>query len=280
MMTRVGSLQQPCLAEGGDPVIRQVPVPAPVPLVPDSPLECPELDLSLPVSPEPPHPIPASQKRRQVRFAPELPLAVTVIAESSHAPLPRQQAEHSSSFSTAKELHYDGALRRRVNWTELGSRKVTGGSLPVGPELNTTLALQAELDEVAGAEFNSKKAVQGQLQKSVRTKNSVSARATEGVNVPPSQQLYRALVSLNVEEEELINQAQRDRLVLAPPSRSHGNKAEDGPDLQVFFRWDMLREKPRLPGEDLTMPLPQPIPRPAHTTFDLYHRQKRWESGS
>ena len=55
-----------------------------------------------------------------------------------------------------------------------------GGSLPEGAELNTTLALRAELDNVAGAEFNSQKAVQEQLQKSDRTKNSISTRATEG----------------------------------------------------------------------------------------------------
>ncbi|XP_010892711.1 protein phosphatase 1 regulatory subunit 35 isoform X2 [Esox lucius] len=282
-MTRVGSMQQPRLAEGSDPVIRQVPLPVPVPLVSASPLKCPELDLSLPVSPDPPRPNPASQKRRrshqQVRFAPETPLAVTVIAEPSNHPLPRLHHKHSSSYSKGQGLHHDGAPRRRAQWTELGPSEEAGGSLPMVPELNTTLALKAELDDVAGAEFNSKKAVQEQLQKSVRTKNSVSARATEGVNVPPSQQLYRALVSVNVEEEELINQALRDRLLLVPPTCSHGNKKDDGPDLQVFFRGDILREKPLLPGEDLTMPLPQPIPRPAHTTFDLYHRQKCWEAG-
>lgn len=46
-----------------------------------------------------------------------------------------------------------------------------------------------------------------------------------GVNVPPSQHLYRALVSVNVEEEELISQALRDRLQLVSPKCSHGNKA-------------------------------------------------------
>ncbi|XP_041708169.2 protein phosphatase 1 regulatory subunit 35-like [Coregonus clupeaformis] len=283
-MTRAGSLQQRPLAGCSDPDIRLVPLPAPVPLVPASPLRCPELDLSLPLSPDPPRPNPASLLRgrshRQVRFASEEPVVVTVIAEPSNDPPPWQRPGHSSSYSKGKGLH-GGALRRRARsaTNEEAPCEERGGSLPEGAELNTTLALRAELDDMAGAEFNSQKAVQEQLQKSTRTKNSISARVTEGVNVPPSQHLYRALVSVNVEEEELISQALRDRLQLVPPTCSHGNKKEDGPDLQVFFRGDLLREKPLLPGEEMTMPRPKPIPRPAHTTFDLYHRQTCWEAG-
>ncbi|XP_038832985.1 protein phosphatase 1 regulatory subunit 35-like [Salvelinus namaycush] len=283
-MTRVGPLQQHPLAGCSDPDIRLVPLPAPVPLVPASLLRCPELDLSLPLSPDPPRPNPASLLRgrshRQVRFASEEPVVVTVIAEPSKDPPPWHCPGHSSSYSKGKILH-GGDLRWRARsaTNEEAPCVERGGSLHEGAELNTTLALRAELDNVAGAEFNSQKAVQEQLQKSDRTKNSISARATEGVNVPPSQHLYRALVSVNVEEEELFSQALRDRLQLVSPTCSHGNKKEDSPDLQVFFRGDLLREKPLLPGEEITIPRPQPIPRPADTTFDLYHRHTCWEAG-
>ncbi|KAM9405045.1 LOW QUALITY PROTEIN: protein phosphatase 1 regulatory subunit 35 [Salvelinus alpinus] len=281
-MTRVGPLQQHPLAGCSDPDIRLVPLPAPVPLVPASLLRCPELDLSLPLSPDPPRPNPASLLRgrshRQVRFASEEPVVVTVIAEPSKDPPPWQCPGHSSSYSKGKRLHGGDLLwRARSATNEEAPCEERGGSLPEGAALNTTLALRSELDNVAGAEFNSQKAVQEQLQ--IRTKNSISARATEGVNVPPSQHLYRALVSVNVEEEELISQALRDRLQLVSPTCSHGNKKEDSPDLQVFFRRDLLREKPLLPREEITIQRPQPIPRPADTTFDLYHRHTCWEAG-
>ncbi|KAL0985238.1 hypothetical protein UPYG_G00154460 [Umbra pygmaea] len=279
-MTRVGPMQQSPPAECSDPGIRLGPIPAPVPLVSACSFTCPELDLSLPLSPDPVRLNPASQKRqhrnRQVRFAPEAPMVVTVVAEPSNEPLPWQQPGHSNSYWKGKVLRHDGVPGRRAG---SAANADSLGSLPEGAELNTTLALRAELDDVAGAEFNSQKAIQEQLQKSTRTKNSISARATDGVNVPPSQHLYRSLVSVNVEKEELISQALRDRLLLVPPSSNQGIKKEDGPDLQVFFRGDLLRENPLLPGEDITMPLPQPIPRPAHTTFDLYHRHTRWEAG-
>ncbi|XP_042163467.1 protein phosphatase 1 regulatory subunit 35-like isoform X1 [Oncorhynchus tshawytscha] len=285
-MTRVGPLQQRPLAGCSDPDIWLVPLPAPVPLVPASLLRCPELDLSLPLSPDPPRPNPASLLRgrshRQVRFVSEVPVVDMVIAEPSKDPPPWQCPGHSSSYSKGKRLH-GGELRWRARSepNEEAPCEERGGSLPERAELNTTLALRAELDNVAGAEFNSQKAVQEQLQKSDRTKNSISARATEGLNVPPSQHLYRALVNVNVnvEEEEVISQALRDRLQLVSPTCSHGNKKEDSPDLQVFFRGDLLREKPLLPGEEITIPRPQPIPRPADTTFDLYHRHTCWEAG-
>ena len=46
------------------------------------------------------------------------------------------------------------------------------------------------------------------------------------VNVPPSQQLYRALVSISVEEELLINNALHDRLQLVLPTRVIGCKVK------------------------------------------------------
>lgn len=153
-------------------------------------------------------------------------------------------------------------------------------SLLDGAELNSTLAVRAELQQLQGVEFNSQKALQETLEKSATAKNKMNARVSEGVNVRPSQQLYRALVSISVEEELLISQTIRDRLLLVPPTRSHGNKLErEGPDLLQFYRADQLREKPLLLGEGLCMSNPLPSVRPAHSTFDLYRRHARWQAG-
>lgn len=206
-----------------------------------------------------------------MRFKAEEPV-VTVIATPSN-PKGRGQCHEMIGSAPNKRA----VLAAKVaNPKALSEERGVG--LSEGAELNTTLALKAELDEVAGAEFNSQKAVREQL-KSTRTKNSINNKATEGVNVPPSQQLYRALVSVSVEEELVISQALRDRLQLVPPTRIIGNKREEGPDLQVFNRADQLREKPLLPGEELSMPRPLPTTRPAHSSFDLYHRHTRWEAG-
>lgn len=49
-----------------------------------------------------------------------------------------------------------------------------------GAELNTTLALRAELQEVAEQAFDPEKAVKEKLQSSTLTKNHISAKAAEG----------------------------------------------------------------------------------------------------
>ncbi|XP_046873516.1 protein phosphatase 1 regulatory subunit 35 isoform X2 [Hypomesus transpacificus] len=254
------------------PTLGSPPQPAPFTIVPT----CPELDLSLPLIPASPPPFPAPPPPcrasppsslvtgaacQQVRCRRE----ITVIAEPSNNTPP----QHSNSHLEGK--HHHGAK-------EKARSEERGLVLSDGAELNSTLALRAELQELAGAQFNSQKAVQQQL-KSSRTRDSISSRATEAVNVPPSQQLYRALVSISVEEELLINNALHDRLQLVLPTRVIGCKKEVGPELRVFVRAEQRREKPLLPGLDQAMPCPQPTTCPAHSTFDLYHRHACWGVG-
>ncbi|XP_048885764.1 protein phosphatase 1 regulatory subunit 35 isoform X2 [Brienomyrus brachyistius] len=95
------------------------------------------------------------------------------------------------------------------------------GKLCQGAELNTTLALKAELEDLAEKEFDPKRAVQQRLKASVYTKSNISVRATEGVNIPRCQNLYRELVSISVPEDQLISQALHDRLKLVPPPPSN-----------------------------------------------------------
>lgn len=57
---------------------------------------------------------------------------------------------------------------------------VCDGQLTDGVELNTTLALRAELQEVAEQAFDPEKAVKEKLQSSTLTKNHISAKAAEG----------------------------------------------------------------------------------------------------
>ncbi|XP_062311123.1 protein phosphatase 1 regulatory subunit 35 isoform X3 [Osmerus eperlanus] len=261
------------------PTLGSPPQPAPFSIVPT----CPELDLSFPLIPaspplflDPPPPCrapPPSSRApppsslvtgaacQQVRCRRE----ITVIAEPSNNPPP----QHSTSHLEGK--HHHGA-KEKARYEERGV------VLPEGAELNSTLALRAELQELAGAQFNSQKAVQQQL-KSSRTRDNISSRATEAVNVPPSQQLYRALVSISVEEELLISNALHDRLQLVLPTRVIGCKKELGPELRVFVRAEQRREKPLLPGLDQATPCPQPTTFPAHSTFDLYHRHACWGVG-
>lgn len=54
------------------------------------------------------------------------------------------------------------------------------GQLSEGAELNTTLALRAELQEVAEQAFDPERAVKEKLQSSTLTKNHISAKAAEG----------------------------------------------------------------------------------------------------
>ncbi|XP_067117907.1 protein phosphatase 1 regulatory subunit 35 [Osmerus mordax] len=291
------------------PTLGSPPQPAPFSIVPT----CPELDLSFPLIPaspplfpDPPPPCRAPPPSslvtgaacQQVRCRRE----ITVIAEPSNNPPP----QHSTSHLEGKHHHgnplpgvqtaglqlvnlasssplISRPLNRRMTPAlpgakEKGRYEEMGVVLSEGAELNSTLALRAELQELAGAQFNSQKAVQQQL-KSSRTRDNISSRATEAVNVPPSQQLYRALVSISVEEELLISNALHDRLQLVLPTRVIGCKKELGPELRVFVRAEQRREKPLLPGLDQATPCPQPTTCPAHSTFDLYHRHACWGVG-
>ncbi|XP_034716762.1 protein phosphatase 1 regulatory subunit 35, partial [Etheostoma cragini] len=143
-------------------------------------------------------------------------------------------------------------------------------------ELNTTLALKAELQSLQGAEFNSQKAVQETLRMSERTKNLINTRATEEVNVSRSQLLFTSLVSVDVQEDQLISQLLQPRLPPHSPPR-RGNQEADGPSLLLFMTSDLLRQKPLPLEEEHVNYKPRPSPRPAHSTFDLYKRRRGLE---
>ncbi|XP_058618608.1 protein phosphatase 1 regulatory subunit 35 [Onychostoma macrolepis] len=244
-----------------EPDVRVAPEPLRLDPVRTAELVCPDLDLSLTLTPE----RPADRRHRQVRFnvSPQRsarserdPAVITLIPE------PRNQP-------TAHKPRHKDKLGH-------GSALVTEGA-----ELNTTLALRAELEEVESQVFDPEKAVKEKLLSSSLTKNHISSKAAEGLNFPRSQHLYRALVSVSLSRDQLISQALQDRPALAPPTATLTNKSQplEAPDLLQFYSPDkMLRETPLLPGDRIPLPRPRPVPRPAHTTFHLHHRHKLWES--
>ncbi|KAM6949197.1 protein phosphatase 1 regulatory subunit 35 [Aplochiton taeniatus] len=199
------------------------------------------------------------------------------LSQASITQIPNTQLLEYTSFLLGK---FNGAAKGPKTDPSPKAASEEPLGLLEGAELNSTLAMRAELQQLQGVEFNSQKALQETLEKSTRAKNQINTRVTEGVNIPPSQQLYRALVSISVEEELLISQTIRDRLLLVPLTRSHGTKPErEGPDLLQFYRADQLREKPLLLGVELSTTPPLPSVRPAYSTFDLYRRHTRWQAG-
>ncbi|XP_073679888.1 protein phosphatase 1 regulatory subunit 35 [Garra rufa] len=251
-----------------EPHVRVAPEPLRVDPVRTTELVCPDLDLSVTLTPE----RPAERRHRQVRFnvSPERsghsepdPAFITVIPEPRNHQTTARKPQH-------KDKH--------GHESDSGSVRVTEGA-----ELNTTLALRAELQEVENQVFDPERAVKDKLLSSSLTKNHVGSKAAEGLNFPRSQHLYRALVSVSLSRDQLISQALQDRPAMAPPTVSQTNKFSsqplEAPDLQPFYSPDkMLRETPLLPGDRIPLPRPRPVPRPAHTTFHLHHRHKLWES--
>nr|XP_020479135.1 protein phosphatase 1 regulatory subunit 35 isoform X2 [Monopterus albus] len=276
------------------------PHPAPHPLASASSLTpCPELDLSITVSPasktgnthlkpRPPKTSqtidqsqlksrPQGQTRRkgstQVCF--EEPVVITVTPEphSTVSPdVPSQQAVRGQRRSRGR--HH--AQRHSVEPPPAASNQDPG--CLERAELNTTLALKAKLQSLQGEEFNSQKAIQQTLLRSEMTKNLINTRATEGVNVARSQHLFTSLVSINMQKDQLISQAMQDRLLLPSPTHSHDSKATDGPSLLPFMTSDLFRQKPLSPEEEAADCKLRPSPCPSHSTFDLYSRQRRWEA--
>ncbi|CAI5682478.1 unnamed protein product [Oreochromis niloticus] len=145
-------------------------------------------------------------------------------------------------------------------------------------ELNSTLALKTRLQSLQDAQFDSQRAIQQTLQKSESTKNRINARATEEVNVSRSQLLFTSLVSVDVQEDQLITQLLQDKLLRAPPSQCRGRRNTKGPSSLFFITSDLLRQKPLSPEE---VPFSRKLSTsacPAHSTFDLYRRQRSWET--
>ncbi|XP_016333463.1 protein phosphatase 1 regulatory subunit 35 isoform X2 [Sinocyclocheilus anshuiensis] len=238
-----------------EPDVRVAPEPLRLDLVRTAELVCPDLDLSVPLTPE----RPADRRQRQVCF--------------NERPQRSGRSEWDPAVITAIPEHRNQPTAHKPRHTDKLAL-VTEGA-----ELNTTLALRAELEEVESQVFDPEKAVKEKLRSSSLAKSHISSRAAEGLNVPRSQLLYRALVSVSLSREQLISQALQDRPALAPPTATLTNKPLEAPDLLQFYSPDkMLRETPLLPGDRIPLPRPQPVPRPAHTTFHLHHRHKLWES--
>ncbi|XP_068606467.1 protein phosphatase 1 regulatory subunit 35 [Brachionichthys hirsutus] len=258
-----------------------VPVPVPLPVSSSAALLhcCPELDLSVQLSPaKPPKKSqprdPSGLKGRRAsrkggaRVNVEEPPVVTVTPEMQIQPQQPVRAQRNSRG------HRD-ALRQ---WAEPPA--VTSNEDPCclqRMELNTTLALRAKLQSLQGAEFDSHRAVRETLQNSERTKNLINAKASEVVNLSHSQLLYTSLVSIDVEKDQLISQVLRDKLMLAPNPRCHGNKTAEGPSLSPFLTSDLFRQKPFQP-EETAIIKPYITTRHAHSTFDLFRRQRRYEA--
>lgn len=270
------------------------PLTAPFPLSISPVAHCPELDLSITLSPLShthlkSHPLritpqhsrstPKPQPKRQIegkgnsKVRTEEPLVVTVIPKPSIEvketvpQLPNRGQRRSRGRHHVLQQHVE-PLAAAANQDP--------GSLETA-ELNTTLALKAELQSLQGAGFNTQKAVQETLQRSERTKHLINTRATEEVNVSRSQVLFTSLVSVDVRKDQLISQALQDRLQLAPlPCPS--SKAEDGPSLSFFMTSDLYRQKPLPPEEEQVNCKPRLQTHPKCSTFDLYKRRIRFET--
>ncbi|KAK7129455.1 hypothetical protein R3I94_017611 [Phoxinus phoxinus] len=287
------------MESSGEPHVRVAPEPLRVEPVRDTELLCPALDLSVSLTPE----RTAHRPHRQVRFNVNPQCSGhPVIPEPRNNQVRKPQNKDKHGLESAKgrdrvtsgvcdgqltegaELNTSLALRAGLQeGAEPNTNLALRMELQDGAELNTTLALRAELQEEAEQTFDPEKAVKEKLQSSTLTKNHISAKATEALNFPRSQHLYRALVSVSLSRDQLISQALQDRPALAPPTTSLTNKFPspplEAPDLLQFFSPDtMLRETPLLPGNNIPWPRPLPAPRPAHTTFHLHHLHKLWES--
>ncbi|XP_047428724.1 protein phosphatase 1 regulatory subunit 35 [Mugil cephalus] len=265
----------------------------PVPLVSSSSSLtcCPELDLSVTLSPAPKHghgilkPRPLEQshktglsqrrsypqgqtgRKRNTQVCFEEPVVVTVTPEP-HIPVQPRGPRRSRARNHA--------LRHSVETP--GSSSGTDPGCLERAELNTTLALKGELQSLKEAEFNSQKAVQETLQRSERTKNLINTRATGVVNVSRSQLLFNSLVSVDVQEDQLLGQVLQERLHLAPHPRLHDARGAEGPSHLFFVTPDLLRQKPLPPEDEPVACKLRPTPHPARSTFDLYRRQRRWDA--
>lgn len=263
------------------------PPPQPLPLSFDSYscTRCPELDLSVTLSPTSkatpvvlkPHPQPAmshlkSRPRGQRKKNPQ-PVVITVTPEL-HLTHPQQPIRSQRSSIVYLHGNHSGAS---TQWEEPPAPQPS--ETPVGlarAELHTTLALKMELQSLQGAEFNSQKVIQETLCKSTWTKTLINSKATEGVNVGRSQLLFSSLVSVDVQADQLINQALQDKLLLAPPPRCYIKKPTHSPTLLPCVS-DLQREKP-IPPEEKGPTRLHPLPFSTYLTFDLYRRQKCWEA--
>ncbi|XP_029015644.2 protein phosphatase 1 regulatory subunit 35, partial [Betta splendens] len=271
------------------------PHPAPVPLTTSSSLtHCPELDLSVVLSPAPktghahiktcqksnrsppkPHPRKQTGKKRNAKVCFVEPVAVRVTAEP-HVAVSSDALCHEPFRGQRKSRGYHHVSRQSRSVEPPAAESIQDPGYLEKAEMNTTLALKAELQSVQGAEFNPQKAIKETLQRSEKTKNLINIRATEVVNVSRSRHLFTSLISVSVEQDELISQAVQERLLLAPSQ--HHDRTADGPSLLPFMTPGLFRQRPLPPDEEPVDSDPRPCTWPAHSTFDLYKRQRRWEA--
>nr|XP_029136207.1 protein phosphatase 1 regulatory subunit 35-like [Labrus bergylta] len=265
----------------------------PLPLSSSPFSQCSELDLSITLSPAlkihhthlKPRPLETTQQSDQSQPKPCLqgqtgrkvrykePVVVTVTPEP-HITVNR---------GTPPEQPIRGQRRSRGRHHEFSEKQVEPSPALSNPnpgcleraELNTTLALKAELQSLQGAEFNTRRVVQETIQRSERTKNLINTRATEEVNVSRSQVLFSSLVSVDVLEDQLISQVYQERLPLA---LTHDNKAQDVPSLFPLMRSLLLRQKPLPMEEGPISDTLRPQRHPTCSTFDLYRRRSRCEA--
>ncbi|KAM6965885.1 protein phosphatase 1 regulatory subunit 35 [Tautogolabrus adspersus] len=252
---------------------------APLPLSSSPISHCSELDLSITLSPAlkihlKPHPLETTQPKPRLQGQTE-PVVVMVTPES-HITVNR---------GTLPEQPIRGQRRSRGRHHESSEKWVEPSSAASNPnpgcldraELNTTLALKAELQSLQGAEFNTRRVIQETIQRSERTKNLINTRATEEVNVSRSQVLFSSLVSVDVREDQLISLGYQERLPV-DPTPCRGNKAQDGPSLYPLMTSHLLRQKALPLEEEPISDTLRPQTHPTCSTFDLYRRRTRCEA--
>ncbi|XP_076842341.1 protein phosphatase 1 regulatory subunit 35-like isoform X2 [Brachyhypopomus gauderio] len=260
--------------------------PPPLPLSPATPPpQCPELDLSIthldqldlsthleelqrPAGPGAGDRGRPCRRQRQVRFAVspsrsvDQPVITMVIPESCV-----NQSRTEKPNSTGKQnVSAQSDLPRLEE-----------------AELNSTLALKAEIRQLEEVEFDAPKAVQEKLQNSILTQECIRVKASKGLNFPRSQHMYRALVNVNLSHDQLISQVLQDRPALAPPTATYSSKFQtrpaEGPNLLAFYNThQLIRETPLLPGDQISLASLRPVPRPSDTTFHLHERRRQWEA--
>uniref|UniRef100_A0A3B5LKE1 Protein phosphatase 1 regulatory subunit 35 C-terminal domain-containing protein n=1 Tax=Xiphophorus couchianus TaxID=32473 RepID=A0A3B5LKE1_9TELE len=225
---------------------------------------CPELDLSVSLSPAP-NPDHMQQKTCRLKQSQHSD-------EPQQRPHPRRQTERKRNTKVCFEE--PEAVRvtpdRRIVPHQHHLRGQRGSSKYSDNHVSLFLVLQE-------MEFNSKKALQQTLLKSRRTKTLIDARAIEVVNVSPSQHLFNSLVSVSVQEDELLSQVLQAKLILAPLP-SHYYKSAESPSLNFFITSELFRKKPLQQEEEPAKCKPSPMACPAYSTFDLYRRQRCWEA--
>nr|XP_057923775.1 protein phosphatase 1 regulatory subunit 35 isoform X2 [Doryrhamphus excisus] len=238
---------------------------------------CPELDLSVTASP----PKPPSHKQTRGKRNAKVSFHECVVAKVTPEPQMPPDGDALPPPATTKQRIGRGCLSRGAPNQGVDPPVEASNEHPDSLEdvqLNTTLAVKAELLALQGAEFNSQKAVKETLEKMEHTKKQINSKAAQGINVSRSQTLFTSLVSVDVPESELMSQVFKDRLPLAPPLRSHDAKSTDGPCHLIFLTSDLFRQKPLPPEEEPFDSTAGPVPRAASSTFDLYRRQRRWEA--